>query len=73
MKFVPNEENNNLPYFHSLSLSLASRNGSFHRECISKWLSINKMCPICRVDVEKIPTTTTTTTTSSPSQPPLNN
>ena len=26
----------------------------FHVECIDQWLSINKKCPLCREDVDKI-------------------
>jgi HRD ubiquitin ligase complex, ER membrane component len=24
----------------------------FHVECVDQWLSSNKRCPICRVDIE---------------------
>lgn len=24
----------------------------FHVECVDRWLGTNKVCPICRVDIE---------------------
>ena len=24
----------------------------FHRDCVDQWLVTNKLCPICRVDIE---------------------
>ncbi|CAB3408549.1 unnamed protein product [Caenorhabditis bovis] len=26
----------------------------FHPECIDKWLSLNKKCPVCRMDIDKL-------------------
>jgi len=34
-------------------LSLPSCLHCFHKECIIKWLEINKICPICRLDITK--------------------
>lgn len=28
---------------------------SFHPECVSEWLQINGICPLCRVPVERSP------------------
>jgi len=35
----------------------------FHIKCIDKWLKVNKLCPICKRNIEE-PVSNTTTTSS---------
>lgn len=54
-EFEEEEEVRRLPCMHL-----------FHVECVDQWLSTNKRCPICRVDIEtQLSTSTSSTTTSS--------
>lgn len=52
-EFEEEEEVRRLPCMHL-----------FHVECVDQWLSTNKRCPICRVDIEAHKDYTTSTTSS---------
>lgn len=43
-EYEPGEELTSLPCLHS-----------FHKECISHWLEINKICPVCRAEIVQQP------------------
>lgn len=43
----------------------------FHIECIDQWLSSNKRCPICRVDIETKETKDATAGSPLPSEAPF--
>lgn len=43
----------------------------FHIECIDQWLSSNKRCPICRVDIETKETKDAASGSPLPSENPF--
>jgi len=68
------DENENAPgcpicmgnYVEGDVLNVLPCGHEFHKECVTKWLPIKKVCPLCRHDVTKKNTATNTPRSNSP-------